>query len=187
MRVHLLLVGQLGDGTLTTRRSAVSEVLSGVSVVAAGAGHTCALMMTGGLLCWGLNDQGQLGDGTLTNTKMPPQNTLIDNVDAVAAGTWHTCIIVGPAGGVRCFGANDYWQLGVEIAPSLGIPESDVLVGASAVAAGEGHTCALLDSGRVLCWGSNAFGQVCAACATCICVCAVDFLLCTGVAKFWTH
>lgn len=163
------LAGQLGDGTVTTRKFPVSEVLSGVSAVAAGAAHTCALMMTGGLLCWGLNSQGQLGDGTLTNTMVPPQNTLIDNVIAVTAGTGHTCIIVGPAGGVRCFGSNDYMQLGVEIAPSLGIPDSDVLVGASAVAAGEGHTCALLDSGRVLCWGSGLSGQVSAVYTICIC------------------
>jgi alpha-tubulin suppressor-like RCC1 family protein len=65
--------GQLGNGT-TTDRHAAADVLhlsSGVASVSAGAAHTCAVMMTGGVMCWGSNYVGQLGDGTTTNRLTP--------------------------------------------------------------------------------------------------------------------
>lgn len=67
--------GQLGDGSVITRKTpvAVSGLTSGVlGIVAANGGgyHTCALT-TDGPKCWGLNDQGQLGDGTLTQRNTP--------------------------------------------------------------------------------------------------------------------
>jgi hypothetical protein len=51
---------QLGDGTNTNRNTPPSsDVLTGVAALAAWGAHTCALMATGGVRCWGMNDNGQ--------------------------------------------------------------------------------------------------------------------------------
>ena len=107
-------IGQLGDGTDTPRHTPVevSGLSSGVIAVVAGATHNCALTSAGGVKCWGSNAYGQLGDGTDTPRLTPVEvSGLTSEVTAIAAGDDHTCALTS-AGRVKCWGRNDYGQLG---------------------------------------------------------------------------
>lgn len=66
--------GQLGDGTMTDRLTPVAVIglESGVSAIAAGFAHTCALMTTGEVKCWGGNTWGQLGNGETSSGSSIP-------------------------------------------------------------------------------------------------------------------
>jgi alpha-tubulin suppressor-like RCC1 family protein len=106
--------GQIGDGTTDNRYSPVdvAGLDSNVSQIAPGFTHTCALLQTGGVKCWGSNDHGQLGDGTTVNRSTPVDVIgLGQGVTAVAAGFGFTCA-VKDTGDVMCWGRNDFSQLG---------------------------------------------------------------------------
>ena len=161
--------GQLGDGTKTDRRVPVDVVglSSGVQAIAAGGRHTCALTTRGGVKCWGVNNRGQLGDGTPTDRRVPVDVVgLGSGVQAIAAGGRHTCALTS-AGGVKCWGDNGLGQVGEG---SLRMPFPMIrrwpvdVVGLSsgvyAIAAGRRHTCALTTRGGVKCWGSNGSGAL---------------------------
>ncbi|MEQ1597151.1 MAG: Ig-like domain repeat protein [Casimicrobium sp.] len=97
---------QLGDGTILPSQVPVAVVgLSAQAVkVAAGTGHTCALLVSGGLQCWGANAYGQLGDGTTTPGVSPVSViNLPGPVIEVAAGYASTCAII-QGGDVFCWG-----------------------------------------------------------------------------------
>jgi len=155
--------GQLGDGSLTTRPSpvGVSGLSSGVQAIAAGTRHTCALRSDGGVLCWGSNDAGQLGDGSATPRPTPVDvSGLSSGVQAIGTGGFHSCALLS-SGGVRCWGRNDLGQLGdgTTTPRSTPVPVSGLSSGVQAIAAGGWHTCALLGGG-VRCWGDNGSGQL---------------------------
>ncbi|ACL23604.1 RCC1 domain-containing protein [Chloroflexus aggregans] len=156
--------GQLGDGTTTARSTpvAVSGLPSGVTAIAAGRLHTCARTSSGGVWCWGDNSDGQLGDGSFTDSSTPVAvSGLASGVETIAAGGWHTCALTG-SGGVWCWGRNNSGQLGdgstiYHITP---VAVSGLPSGVTAIAAGGVHTCALTGSGGVWCWGGNFAGQL---------------------------
>ncbi len=123
-----------------------------------GAEHTCAVV-AGELLCWGLNDSGQLGRSS-PRTVTTPVSVGGIAPRTVASGRRHTCAL-DAAGDVSCWGANDRGQLGdgttvsraTPAAVSLPEPATDI------TARGE-HTCALLASGSIRCWGRNIDGRL---------------------------
>ncbi len=156
--------GQLGNNSLASSSQpvAVAGLSSGVVAVAAGEYHCCAVKAGGAVQCWGLNDAGQLGDDSTTNSSIP-----VDvigeaaGITAITAGGRHTCAR-SSAGGVQCWGANSSGQLGNGSTSPSWTPF--VVFGLSsvrAVSAGGSHTCALTSTtGAVWCWGANGNSQI---------------------------
>ncbi|PYN80930.1 MAG: hypothetical protein DMD96_12750 [Candidatus Rokuibacteriota bacterium] len=163
--------GQLGDGTQTDSSMPVAVVgITGAAAVTGGGFHTCARFPDGTLQCWGRNNAGQLGDpATLREAVTTPVRvTGITTATAVSAGGFHTCALPGD-GTVRCWGQNDYGQLGngtsdpVPDSPSTFNPTPVTVSGittAVAISAGGWYTCALLQNGTIRCWGDNTYGQL---------------------------
>jgi alpha-tubulin suppressor-like RCC1 family protein len=172
--------GQLGDGTLESRSTPVPVLsqqgarLSGVQALALGYWHSCALLYNGEARCWGYNEFGQLGDGTIENrsTAVSVRATsgagaLTDVRElALGYGYAHSCALLNN-GEVRCWGRNDFGQLGdgTTIPSPRPVPVLDSSVGlplngVKALALGELHSCALLTNGGARCWGNNDFGQL---------------------------
>jgi alpha-tubulin suppressor-like RCC1 family protein len=160
--------GQLGDGT--TNRSALPVPVIGVAnatQIAVGNGHSCARIADGTLRCWGRNDHGQVGDGTTTTPRLAAATVPgLDGVVAVATGNSHTCVMTD-GGSVRCWGDNQFGQIGdltttdsvVPHAPLLATPTPTVLTGVVAISASQSSSCARLFD-NVMCWGRNDKGQL---------------------------
>jgi alpha-tubulin suppressor-like RCC1 family protein len=156
--------GQLGDGTNTKSMLPVGVVglSSGVIGLVAGDLHVCALTSAGGVNCWGENTRGQLGDGTNINSNTPVSVVgLANGVIALAAGGTHTCALTN-AGGVKCWGANDYGQLGngTNDLSNTPVDVSTLGNGMIGLSLGWGHSCGLTQAGGVKCWGYNDKGQL---------------------------
>lgn len=161
------LQGQLGnDAALTGQRTPV-DVLGltvGVTSVAAGSYHTCAVTTAGGLKCWGLDSSGQLGNDTALTNQPIPVNVLglTSGVASVSAGTDHTCAVTA-AGGLKCWGRDNYGQLGNDVAlidQPTPTNVSGLTSGVTRAYAGGSHTCAGTTAGGLKCWGNDIFGQL---------------------------
>jgi alpha-tubulin suppressor-like RCC1 family protein len=169
MQTKTLLLVALGVAMLFSWNAGPATG-SGITEVATGRFHTCALTLRGEVLCWGLNDFGQVG-GTATNDCPDPEHAcnpmpllvegLGSDVTAIDAGFVHTCALTN-AGGVKCWGSNSYGELGDGTTTDSSTPVD--VVGLSgpvaALTAGGLHNCVSLVSGAVQCWGRNEAGQL---------------------------
>ena len=152
--------GQLGDGTKTQRNTpvTVSGLSSGVSAITTGSDHSCAVLFSGAVKCWGLNSSSQLGNDTTTASSTPVDvSGLSTGVRAVSAGSQHTCVLLR-TGAVKCWGAAGRTGDGSNTLRSTPVDVSGLSSGVIQIAAGHIHTCALLSTGAVRCWGSNSRG-----------------------------
>jgi alpha-tubulin suppressor-like RCC1 family protein len=151
--------GQLGDGSHLDRL-APRQITTGVSDLAAGSSHTCAIA-SGRALCWGDNRFGQLGDGTTEAHSLPePVVDLPATPISIVAGAAHTCALF-PDGSARCWGQDVYGQLGDEggVNALTSVPVAGGLSFAE-LSAGGAATCGRTALGSEFCWGLNQSGQL---------------------------
>jgi hypothetical protein len=135
-----------------------------VTAIAASNEHGLALTSTGQVLAWGFNGDGELGNGTITNSNVPvsvsmPAGT---TVTAVAAGAHHN-VAVTSTGKVLTWGRNDFGQLGNGTNTASNVPVSVLLPAGTtvtAVAGGGAHSVAVISTGQVLAWGNNLTGHL---------------------------
>ena len=157
--------GELGDGTIEQRLTRVDVVGLNAEVVAVSAGgdHTCALTTSGGVKCWGSNESGQLGDGTMEQRHTPVDVVgMTSGVKAISAGYYHTCAVT-TSGGAKCWGGNFDGALGDGTTTEQRLTPVDVVgltSGVKSISAGYYHTCALTIHGGIKCWGVNNYGQL---------------------------
>ncbi len=129
--------------------------------------HACAVLADTTAWCWGLNDEGQIGDGTIgVNRSTPVQVVGLVNVVQLAPGSFHSCARLTD-GTARCWGKNDHGQIGdgttTQRLTAVAVVSPDgtgVLSGIVDLHAGYDFSCALLASGDVYCWGWNDLGQL---------------------------
>jgi alpha-tubulin suppressor-like RCC1 family protein len=176
------LIGPLGtpNGEDAPLRYVVSAAL--------GTNHSCALLNSGEVLCWGSHTAGQLGYGDLGDNNIdemypklaaPLEATPLDiggKAVQIASLREHTCVLLDD-GKVRCWGdAGGALGYPVTEPPGGGVTDpllivgddetpadvGDVEVGGTAVqvTVGGQHTCVVLDDGNARCWGKGDFGQL---------------------------
>lgn len=143
-----------------------------VKQVATGEKHICVLLEGGYVRCWGENQHGQLGYGHtkwIGDDEKPSSADYLDlggKVIQITAGWYHNCALL-ESGDVKCWGWNNRGQLGYDHTNNVGDDETlstlkPVLVNGKVaqLSAGIYHTCAVLDSGKMDCWGSSDTGQL---------------------------
>jgi alpha-tubulin suppressor-like RCC1 family protein len=167
-------IESIGDDELPIDVAEVDLGAAAVEIVAGGM-HTCALLESGSVRCWGRAQEGQLGRGdveTVGDDETPAEagDTPVGGaVVGLAAGWLHTCAVLR-AGTLRCWGSGEHGQLGLGSTGSIGDDEVPAVEGivdlgeqwASAVFSGplSSSTCVLLDGERLRCWGDNDVGQL---------------------------
>ena len=170
--------GQLGLGDTNARGDQPGEMGAALPVVAlagaatelvSGSDHTCALLATGAVQCWGYGGYGQLGYGTTTargdqsgemGTNLP-QLTFPGGADLLVAGADHTCARAATGGGVRCWGRSDRGQTGSGDRVAVLAPAAVALpLAVQALSAGGDRTCAVFSDASLRCWGGNTFGEL---------------------------
>lgn len=127
--------------TASSRGKRVPYVLAGLALV--------AVVAAGTLLVPRLI--GGMGNATVTSQQ-----------ERLSAGLWHTCGVTGE-GAVRCWGTNNFGQLGdgtTTNSPHRAVGVLGLSSGVKQVAAGAASTCALMSDGSIKCWGKNDNGQL---------------------------
>jgi alpha-tubulin suppressor-like RCC1 family protein len=139
--------------------------------IAVGNRHACAAVAGGRVRCWGYSDSGQLGNGsrgalTLRPVQVRGPDGPLSGVKVLGLGAKHGCLASTGDYNLRCWGDNDYGQLGDGDTDDNGRPIRVVFTGSgpvedvTALALGARHSCALSGAGAVVCWGDNAAGQL---------------------------
>jgi alpha-tubulin suppressor-like RCC1 family protein len=162
--------GQLGDSTTAPRRLVPVLVAGGRSFAQLGSGdfHTCAVTVGDRGFCWGLGEQGQLGNGGTARARWPKAVAGGLALGRITGGRFFTCAET-TGHKAYCWGLNSEGQLGIGTlsgpdACSLGACSTRPLAVAGGrsfaqVDAGGLHVCARTGGDVAYCWGDSFYGQ----------------------------
>lgn len=172
--------GQLGDGSQANRGDPAPVVsftfrtepatvppppdpdfyIPGQAYISAGFAHTCGVTTSDQIVCWGENENGQLGRGHQNDAATPAVIVSGEEWRAVSAGFRHTCALT-TTGAAWCWGNNDLGQLGDGTKTQSNVPVA-VAGGLTfqSISAGEAFSCGVTTAGAAWCWGDNVYGQL---------------------------
>ena len=167
--------GQLGaNSTAANSNVAVGVVtdagmdrLAGVVAASAGTSHSCALLASGAVKCWGADDKGQLGIGTTSTTPHRLADTTVAglaNAVEVVTGLGYSCAIEAVGWTGRCWGDNSSGELGNGTTTQASVPNT--VFGVSGSIGGRGiqtssyTSCARRGNDTVACWGDGYEGEL---------------------------
>jgi len=132
--------------------------ITNAAQISAGGNHSCAVLTTGEVDCWGSNYNGQVGDDTNEEVISPFAVPGISNAIQVSGGEMHTCALLSN-GHVQCWGDNSKGQLGDGTTDWSVTPVTVTgLANATQISVGSDHSCALLSTGQIKCWGYTMDG-----------------------------
>jgi alpha-tubulin suppressor-like RCC1 family protein len=139
----------LGNGSFDISQTPVDVVglSSGVAAVAVGREHTCAVLATGSVRCWGGNRNNALGNGSGVNSAVPVDVAGVSGAVSIASGSDYSCVLTG-AGAVRCWGGYFSGPGGT----ARDVP--GLATGITAIWAGPSQLCATHADGGISCIGS---------------------------------
>lgn len=122
--------------------------------------HACVTTDLGELYCWGVNNRGQLGNGTSGSFPAirPTKVENLQNTSKISLGGQFSCALSN--GKTLCWGDNNHNALGLPGVNFSMLPlEVLSLAGSIDIDSGENHSCAIASDKTLKCWGNNEFGQ----------------------------
>lgn len=152
--------------------AAAGDVDVGGKVIdlSAGHGYTCALLEGGAVRCWGTAQGGRLGYGNRDDVLEPAKAGNVPvggSVQAIEAGPMGITCAILDTGALRCWGQSVQGGLGYGSTSDVGVSNTPQSVGdvqlpgrVIDVAVANAHVCALLEGGKVRCWGFAAEGRL---------------------------
>jgi alpha-tubulin suppressor-like RCC1 family protein len=148
-----LALSACGSDVVTPLPAKFQQVVAGVL-------HSCGILTDGTAYCWGNNQKGQLGDGSLKDRTYPVPVGGSVKFTQLVGGLAHTCGL-SSAGAAYCWGLNLNGQLGDQTHTDRTTP-SPVAGSLTFVslAAGGSYTCGITADGTAYCWGWNAASQL---------------------------
>lgn len=159
--------GELGNGASLCQAGTICDPkapnpvpqrVTGVTTaahLAVGGHHACVVLTSGAGLCWGLGDQGQLGNGATRRSSTPVSVTGLQGATHASAGAAFSC--ASAAGALRCWGGNDGGQLGNSTRTDASTPATATAIGAGTydpqtLRSGDRATCLVRTDGTGFCF-----------------------------------